>query len=124
MIKIGDLIPQWEPSSFPDREGKEYEFKMFVPFALSLKQQEIADKEEGSIEGDLQLTALEELLKPQHDFMNKVWIAKNISLPHQNFIYAAIIKKVSDGADAIVTDTARGKKGKKKLFSRWKWWLR
>lgn len=115
-IKLSQLIPQDESYSVPDREGKEYEFKMFVPFALSLAQSEIVD--EGTSENQLQLVALESLLKPQHDFMDKEWIGENISLPHQNFIYAIIIKKVQIGTEAIITDTARGKKGKKKLFSR------
>lgn len=115
-IKLSQLIPQDKSYSVSDRGGKEYEFKMFVPFALSLVQSETV--EEGATENHLMLVALECLLKPQHDFMDKEWIAENISLPHQNYIYAVIIKKVQEGTEAIITDTARGKKGKKKLFSR------
>lgn len=118
-IKLSQLIPQDESYSVPDKDGNEHEFKMFVPFALSLAQSEIIERKEGEKpnESQLQLVALESLLKPQHGFMDQDWIAENISLPHQNFIYAVMIKKVNEGAQAIITDTTRGKKGKKKLFS-------
>jgi hypothetical protein len=115
-IKLSQLIPQDESYSVSDKQGREYEFKMFVPFSLTMAQSELLDNDENADINQLQLLSLECLLKPQHSHMTKEWIAENISLPHQNYIYAVIVKKVKDGTDAIVTDTS-GKK-KKKLFSR------
>lgn len=119
-LKLDELIPQDETWEFKDRKGNIHIFKMFVPFALSVRQAEIG-KRKGKLDGNtLQLATLEELLKPQHDFMDGEWIAENISLPHQNFIYASVIKKINEGAEAILKTPGTGKE-KKKIFSRSKW---
>lgn len=114
-IKLDQLMPQNETWSFKDSQGKEHEFKMFVPFALSVKQAEYADRKNKKTGESYQLEALEILLKPQHPFMTAEWIAENISLNHQNYIYAGMINKVNEGAEAILKQQEI--KGKKKILS-------
>jgi hypothetical protein len=119
-INLSQLIPQDESYSVPDKDGKNHEFKMFVPYALTMAQSE-AQKGKKKLDAEYQLLAIESLLKPQHDYMNREWIADNISLPHQNFIYGKIVQKINEGTAATVADSTAGQKGKKKLSSLLKW---
>ena len=86
-----------DPISLTGRvDGVKYQIDMFIPSAISLLS---GTQKKDEPDSDFQLRVLECFLSAQYENMDSEWIAKNISLQRQNYIYYRIIEEINRGTE-------------------------
>lgn len=112
MAKITDLdtlFPEDEILSFKDKDGKEYNIRMFIPASVGFTILDNVDKIMAIFPGgatsrpriskdaiELVLKILADVCHEQYEEIDREWISKNVSLPRQAFIVYKMALPVYD----------------------------
>ncbi len=107
---IDDRSPAFRFTGSAD--GRDYQFRMFIPSAVSLL--DVKARQDGLSDAERQEIVVTAFLSAQFAHMTREWIAQNLSLVKQNYIFSMILKELNRVNDFLLDEAEEAKKRMKR----------